>query len=86
MVKYECSVLHIPLKWLELFCDDRQPHSPSDYRTIAMKHPHPFRLLTEIVSRSPMRNLILSEDAHGTPFIAVLRLRIAFCTRISMAG
>ena len=38
-----------------------------------MKEPHPFHLLTEIVSRSRISNLIVDEDVGGTPYIAVLK-------------
>ena len=73
MIKYECSVLHIPLKSLELYCDEAYTGSSRRYMSIAMQEPHPFHLLTEIVSRSRISNLIMDEDVDGTPYIAVLK-------------
>ena len=73
IVKYECSVVHIPLASLELLCNDDTPANPRDYHTLALQQRRPFQLLTEITSRSRIGNMVVDENVLGGPFVAVLK-------------
>ncbi|KAH9911275.1 uncharacterized protein BXZ73DRAFT_82900 [Epithele typhae] len=72
MIKYVCTVVHVPLDDLERFCDDTRP--PNVQRSLSAHDMRPpFRLLADIVSRSRISNTIIAEDVEGTPYVTVLK-------------
>ncbi|PIL27995.1 hypothetical protein GSI_09846 [Ganoderma sinense ZZ0214-1] len=72
-VKYECVVLHVPLKSLEHLFNNDVPWDCREYHTRARQQPRPFQVLTEITSRARMSVPVIDEDRNGTPFVAVLK-------------
>ncbi|KAI0801556.1 hypothetical protein C8Q74DRAFT_1242789 [Fomes fomentarius] len=77
LVKYECTVVHIPLSSLELLYGDHgaapEAHRSEAYRTLALQQRRPFRVLTEITSRSRISNINIDEDTFGIPIVAVMK-------------
>ena len=72
-VKYECAVLHVPLKSLDHLFNNDVPWDVREYRTRARQQPRPFQVLTEITSRARMSVPVIDEDRRGNPFVAVLK-------------
>ncbi|KAI0776336.1 hypothetical protein BD413DRAFT_469640 [Trametes elegans] len=73
MLRYTCTVVHVPLESLELMGDGQIPQDSLQFRWLARELKGPFHILTEIISLSRLSNPAIDDDVNGMPLVAVLK-------------